>query len=259
MKQIAYLLAFAFLAVSFRGSAAVADTSLLGQWNRANDYYTAGEYARAVEGYRALEKAGYESAKLYYNLGNAYYKMDSQGRAILNYNKALKLAPGDEDIRHNLEVANARTVNRIDAIPDFILVRWFKNLRQTFDSNTWAVFSLVLFGLALSMTVLYLLSASVVRRKVGFTLGVVALALFVYTLANSVAQKRSKTGSGEAIVLSSAAAVKSSPDTGGKDVFILNEGAKVEVLSSIGPWSEIVIASGNKGWIETGAIARISE
>ena len=259
MRQLTYLLFFSLFIVSFQTYGSVSDTTLMNRWNQANDYYTAGDYAAAVKGYQALEKDGYESAKLYYNLGNAYYKLDSLGRAILNYNKALKLSPGDEDIRHNLEVANARTVNRINSIPDFILVRWFKNFRQLFDSNSWAVFSLIFFGLSLGMTVLYLLSASVLRRKIGFTLGVVSMVLFVYTLTNSVIQKRSKTESGEAIVLSSAAAVKSSPDSGGKDVFILNEGAKVEVLSSLGPWSEIVIASGNKGWIETSAIAKISE
>ncbi|HIS34602.1 MAG TPA: tetratricopeptide repeat protein [Candidatus Avirikenella pullistercoris] len=218
-------------------------------WNSANDAYGKGAYDEAIVAYDSLLASGYESAKLYYNLGNAYFKNNRIGKAILNYNRALQLAPSSEDIQYNLQVANAHTVNRIDAVPEFFLTTWFRSLRTMFNSNGWAVLSLIFLGITLAGAMVYLLSGTVRGRKIGFSAGVIALILFIFAVFFSIRQKNLKVDSSEAIVMSSAAPVKSSPDSNGTDLFILNEGAKVTILDNLNGWYEIVIASGNKGWI----------
>lgn len=223
-------------------------------WNKANDAYGDGNYQQAIDLYNQILNSGVESEKLYYNLGNAYFKVDSLSKSIINYNRALKLSPSDEDILHNLEVASARTVNRIEEVPVFFVVDWLDMFRQMFSSDTWAIISIIAFTLMLLCAVIYLLSNTVVKRKISFSLCVTSLILFICSLTMSISLKNRKIDSSEAIVVSTAAPVKSSPDRNGKDLFILNEGAKVKVRETINGYSEVVIASGNRGWILSSAI-----
>ena len=163
-------------------------------WNSANDAYGKGAYDEAIVAYDSLLASGYESAKLYYNLGNAYFKNNRIGKAILNYNRALQLAPSSEDIQYNLQVANAHTVNRIDAVPEFFLTTWFRSLRTMFNSNGWAVLSLIFLGITLAGAMVYLLSGTVRGRKIGFSAGVIALILFIFAVSFSIRQKKPESG-----------------------------------------------------------------
>jgi len=235
MKRI--FLVLALLSGLCVRAAAPLDTEKI--WNDANTAYVNADYPAATEGYERLLGEGYESAQLYLNLGNAYFKRGMNGRAILNYRKALRLAPGDEDIRYNLSIAEARTQDRIESVPVFFVKRWIVSLGRSVGSNTWAVLSLVFFALMLFCTGVYLLLRRVSFQKAGFCGALVSLLLF------------------EAVVMSSAAPVKSSPDASSTDIFVLHEGTKVGVRNSLGDWREIVIADGNKGWIQASAIEMI--
>lgn len=124
MKRI--FLVLALLSACASGAAAPLDTEKI--WNDANTAYVNADYPAATEGYERLLGEGYESAQLYLNLGNAYFKRGMNGRAILNYRKALRLAPGDEDIRYNLSIAEARTQDRIESVPVFFVKRWIVSL-----------------------------------------------------------------------------------------------------------------------------------
>ena len=231
MKRI--FLVLALLSGLCVRAAAPLDTEKI--WNDANTAYVNADYPAATEGYERLLGEGYESAQLYLNLGNAYFKRGMNGRAILNYRKALRLAPGDEDIRYNLSIAEARTQDRIESVPVFFVKRWIVSLGRSVGSNTWAVLSLVFFALMLFCTGVYLLLRRVSFQKAGFCGALVSLLLFVV----------------------SAAPVKSSPDASSTDIFVLHEGTKVGVRNSLGDWREIVIADGNKGWIQASAIEMI--
>lgn len=226
-------------------------------WDRANHAYTNGNYEDAAAGYDSLLNAGYEGAKLYYNLGNAYFKTGRIGLAVLNYNKALLRSPGDGDIRYNLEIARSHTVDRIEEVPRFFLKRWTQHLRMMLGSNGWAVVSLIAFGTMLACVLLYLLAGRLVLKKAGFYLAIVLLAVFAASAAFASRQRALRLRPAEAVVISSAAPVKSSPDGSSKDIFILHEGTKVQVLDELQEWREVMIADGNKGWIRTSAIALI--
>ena len=82
-------------------------------WTEAERAYREGEFAEAVVAYEAIIAQGMESAELYYNLGNAYFKQNNLGRSILFYNRAQLLNPSDEDVRHNLMYARTKTKDNI--------------------------------------------------------------------------------------------------------------------------------------------------
>ncbi len=226
-------------------------------WEASNAAYMEGRYAESARGYESIRSQGLESAKLYLNLGNAYYKQGMIGKAILNYNRSLVLSPGEEDATYNLSIANAYVQDKIDAVPVFFIKRWVGELRDSLSGNTWAVLSLVLFALALAGAVLYLLTAGLTWRKVGFYGSLGCLVLFLYSLGNAARAKHQARHPHTAIVMSSAAPVKSSPDAGSKDIFVLHEGTRVSVRDSLGDFREIVIASGDKGWISAQAIETV--
>lgn len=252
MKKI--LIIFAIL---FAGRTAVAQVAAENLWYSANAAYTSGEYKEAVLYYDSIQVLGYTNHKVYYNLGNAYFKDGNIGKAILNYERALNLKPTDGDVKYNLRVANGYIKDKIDTVPEFFLFSWIKAWRMSQSSNAWAYISIVFFILALAAALLYLLSGRIMLRKTGFYTAIVSLCMFVLTLAFSATERRQMLYSDEAVVMQGAAAVKSSPDNNSKELFIIHEGTKVKIVREIGEWKEIMISDGNKGWVSTDAIETI--
>ncbi len=228
------------------------DTETL--WNRANTLYAAGDYNGALMVYDSIGNAGWASAKLFYNMGNAYFKSGKIGEAILYYNKAQKLAPADGDVAYNLAYANSFVKDKIDVVPEFFLKEWLSKVSNLMSSDAWAIFSLVALALTLTFGLIYLLGAKRKVRKAGFVVALVGAVVMLTTASFAAAERRDVLNCSEAVVVSSAAAVKSSPDRTSKDISILHEGTKVEVLDTYGAWNEIRIADGNKGWISSSAI-----
>lgn len=226
-------------------------------WDQANHAYMNADYAAAIRAYNAILDAGYSSHKLYYNLGNAYFKDGQTGRAILFYNRALLLRPSDADTKHNLAVASGYVKDMIDPLPDMAVARMGRAVRSSMGSNGWAVASLVLLVLALAAMLVYMLSERLSSRKAGFYTGLFTLALLLFAVGFSVAERYEILHSSYAIVMTTAVPVKSSPDGASKDIFILHEGTKVSITSSLGEWYEIETANGHKGWITSAAIERI--
>lgn len=226
-------------------------------WDRANTLYINGDYKGAIMIYDSIASSGHESAKLYYNLGNAYFKESHTGKAIVNYRRALNLSPSDHDIKYNLSVAQSGVKDNIEQVPQFFVGRWINATRRSMSSNAWAVLSLLFFGLTAVGVLLYLLSNGLRTRKAGFTMAIVLFALFLVSASFAAVGRRELTVSNQAVVIASAAPVKSSPDRAGKDVFILHEGTEVEVVSNFGEWAEIMIADGHKGWIAVGSIEKV--
>ena len=146
MKKI-ILIVFPLVALCCGTVVAQADADKI--WDDANTAYINADYVAAIDGYEKLLDSGLESDRLYLNLGNAYFKRGMNGKAILNYNRALKLAPSDDDIRYNLSIANAYVQDKIDAVPVFFAKRWLIGLGNSLSSNAWAALSLLFFALTL--------------------------------------------------------------------------------------------------------------
>ena len=228
-------------------------------WDSANTAYINGDYAAAIHLYDSILVTGNASHKLYYNLGNAWFKEKRIGRAILYYNKALKLDPSDADTKYNLRVANTYVKNRIEQIPEFFLITWLNTLQMKLSSNVWAVLSLVLLAVALAAVPVYLLSQRMILRKIGFYTTIAALSFCIFAIVSAAVEQRALTDGSEGVVIISAAPVKSAPERGSKDIFVLHEGTKVRVIRSQGEeWKEISIADGKQGWILNQSIELIN-
>lgn len=226
-------------------------------WDTANTAYINADYHRAIEAYLQLAEKGYASEKLFYNLANAYFKAGRYGKAILYYNRALRLAPGDADIRYNLDVANTFTKDKIAVVPEFFFKSWMRSLRTSLGCTAWSLLSLALLALLFCCVLLYLLAGRLAWRKTGFYGTLLSTALFVVATSFALTERREMLDSSEAVVMSASVAVKSSPDKSSTDLFVLHEGTKVRTVNSLGDWREIVIADGKKGWVEARTIETI--
>lgn len=226
-------------------------------WDRANTAYINGDYHRAVVLYEEILSRGLSSVKLYYNLANSYFKEDRLGKAILFYRRALRLAPGSEDIRYNLQVAEARTKDKIERIPEFFLTKWVRVIRHTMGCTAWSLLSLAVLACGLGLFLLYLLASRLTLRKAGFYGTLLAFVLFVVTSWFALGDRREMLDDTQAVVMSTSTAVKSSPDKSATDLFVLHEGTLVEVSNRLDGWSEVTIADGKKGWLESKTIETI--
>jgi len=219
-------------------------------YSMANKFYSEGRYAEAATLYDSLINSGYTAPEVYFNLGNACFKMRQIGKAILNYERANRLKPFDEDIRFNLQLARAYTVDKIESLPEFFLTAWWRAFRSLMDSDHWMILSIVLFVVSLTLILLFLFSAQVNRKKIFFSLSVLFLLGAILTGISGYRQSKEFHARNEGIVMVPSATVKSSPDAGSSDLFVLHEGTKVRIEDAVGQWVEIRIANGNKGWIE---------
>lgn len=217
----------------------------------ADSAYVQGNYQKAIELYSGLLKEG-QSADIYYNLGNAYYRTEEITQAILAYERALLLSPGDADIRFNLQLARTKTIDKMVPQSEFFVVTWYRSLVNQFSVDGWAYMALMMLAATIILALLYLFSSPVWLRKVGFFGGLLTLLFFV--LANLFAwqQKQTLNHRDGAIVIGSAVPVKSTPAAAGTDLFILHEGTKVFITDdTMNEWREVRLPDGKVGWVET--------
>lgn len=243
------------IVLSFVSIVALAEpTDLLQEGNQA---YIDGNYEKAIEMYSEILDSGYESAALYYNLGNAYFKSNKITNAILNFERAKLLDPNDEEILFNLELAKTFTVDKIEEIPELFLVTWLKAFVHIFKVDTWAIISVVCFVVMLLVLLLYLFSRKYQLKKLSFWLTAVFLTFSVATYTCAAIQKNEITRNKTAIIFSPTITLKSSPDKQSTDLFVLHEGTKVEVVDEVGEWREIRLTDGSKGWLKISDIEMI--
>jgi tetratricopeptide (TPR) repeat protein len=244
---------FAGLAASGAEVPARADSLVIA----GNKHYMDREYENAIDCYTRVVEMGYSASSLYFNLGNAWYKMNNFPKAILYYEKARLLDPVDEDIRQNLTIANSRIVDKIENMPEFFLKRWFSGLAVLLSPDQWALISLLLFVLSLSAFFLYIFTNGYGLKKFGFTAGVILVILSFTGIFFMQKRKQLIRHSHGAIVIAPVVNVKSSPDEQGTSVFVLHEGTRVVLMDSVLQWKEVKIPDGNKGWIQERDLAKI--
>ena len=251
MKKVVMILFFVFGLAPL--ASAAADTYTDSLWTAATAAYSDGRWKDAIRSYEAIDAAGLESPDLYCNIANSYFKDSNFPKAILFYERALKLDPSYHDAVYNLKVASSFIQDKIDAVPEFILKRWMRDFCYLLDSNSWAVIFLILASCFSAMLLLFLLARNSAGKKAGFAISIVFLIAAVFALSFSIWQKKDYMKSDSAIVMVPVTSVKSSPsDESSKDLFILHEGTKVHVLDQVGDWNNIELADGRRGWIRIG-------
>jgi hypothetical protein len=215
----------------------------------AETAYTEEDYAKATELYKEILTTYGESAEVYYNLGNAYYKTGKIAPALLYYERALLIDPGDADIRFNLEMARQRTVDKIEPVGDFFLVKWFDAVQNMGAADSWAKLGIIFFLVFIICLFMFFFSRWTRMRKLGFYSGLLLLVSVVVTNIFARNQMLEMVNHTEAIVFSPTVTVKSSPNQSGTDLFILHEGTKVSIRNTLGEWREIELEDGNVGWM----------
>jgi tetratricopeptide (TPR) repeat protein len=239
------MLILVFLLASFQMNAN--DNLLL--MEQANKYYDEGEFLPAIETYQAILESGFESAALYYNLGNAYFKINDLPSAILNFEKARKIAPFDDDIHNNLEIANSRIVDKIEPLPGLFIFKWWNLLINLQSLEQWVRINVGSFILILLMILTFLMARYIWLRKLSFWFGLVFIVAFTVSFIIANQRYNMFINQTEAIVFTPTVTVKSSPRDNSTDIFVIHEGIKVQLTNQVGEWYEIRIPDGSKGWI----------
>ncbi|MFO7658432.1 MAG: tetratricopeptide repeat protein [Bacteroidales bacterium] len=222
-----------------------------------NTHYVNNDFRRAADTWQQVADSGFVAPELFFNLGNAYYKMNNYAVAILNYERALLLDPGNKDARYNLEIANAHVVDKIEPIPHFFFKRWAENMVKATTSNNWAVLSIVAFILFIILLMAYLFTRKAAIKKLTFYLALFFMLFSVASFVSAARRKKMMVERNYAIIIAPSVTVKSSPNEYGTNLFILHEGTKVETADHIGDWFEIKISNGNKGWVPAASFERI--
>lgn len=221
------------------------------------DKYTSGNYREALSIWTSLYNTGYHSAELAYNIGNAYFKLDSIPGAVLFYERALLLKPADEDISYNLQIARSLVTDKFEEIPELFFIRWYNFLSLTLSSNSWAKISFGTFLVFLFLLSVYLYSSKYVFKVFAFWTALVFLIISASTLSFSISNRSLVYDSRKAVIFCPVIHGKSSPDNSGTDLFVLHEGTKVSVEDEVGDWLEIRLSDGNKGWIPSNCLQNI--
>jgi tetratricopeptide (TPR) repeat protein len=219
--------------------------------------YQEGNYAEAAELYNEVLDSGVESVILYYNLGNCYYKQNEIARAILNYERALLIDPGDEDVAYNLTMAQRATVDKINLLPVLFLVHWYNAVITAFTADQWGYLSVALFLLFLGMIVLFFHATSVGIKKASFATGLVALFLTLSSIWFAAKQYHRVTDRREAIIMTPSVVVRGAPDPSGTELYVVHEGLKVTLIETLGQWYNIRMADGNVGWVPLEDVEKI--
>ena len=224
---------------------------------RGNDAYAKGDFVAAAQAYNAVLDAGYESADLYYNLGNVYYRQEEYGLSILNYERALRLKPNFRDAKQNLDLADSKTEDQIAALPEIFLAQWAHSVVAWFSPTGWRICTLILLTLLGTAVVLFLLSRDYAWRKGALIGGIVTLVFLLLCIACTISASVRYNRHNQAIVTAPMAVVKSSPEENSIDKLVLHEGTKVNIEETLGEWHKIQIADGNSGWLQTDEVTII--
>ena len=217
---------------------------------QADSAYQQERYQQAAQIYEQLLKQG-ESADIYYNLGNAYYRMDDITRAVLSYERALLLSPGDADVRFNLQMARSKTIDKIVPESEMFFVTWYRSLVRLQSVDAWARMAVGTLVCAMLLVLLYIFAQRIWLRKIGFFGGILFFVVFLMSNVFAFQQQQSLLHRTGAIIMRSAVPVKSTPSKNGTDLFILHEGTRVTITDdTMRGWREIRVADGKSGWIE---------
>lgn len=244
-----YLIYIPLILFAFNSQITKADISSV--MTKANGYYQNNQYQQAIDEYYKLIKEGYEGTSLYYNIGNSYYRLGKVGYAILYYEKALKLTPGDEDVLHNLHLARQNLKDKVDTLPPFFIFNLWEGLLAAFSVSGWTIIVYIFFIILLIFVVAYFFSTTVTKQRFTFFSGIVFAGLMIISISLLIIKMNKEFNIKHGIILEPAVTVKSSPDYSSKDEFIIHEGLKVKLEDKVDDWIKIRLEDGKVGWIES--------
>ena len=215
---------------------------------KANELYQKNDFKGASEIYQKLVDEDYEGTALYYNLGNSYYRLGKIGYAILNYERALELSPGDNDVQHNLALANTKTVDKIESLPKFFIFQWWESLIAMFNLSGWTYAAYIFYLLILISFGIYFFAKKPQFQRNAFFSGIISTVILLITAALLIVKLNREVNIKNGVIVEPTVIVKVSPDKDSNDAFVIHEGLKVRLEDNIGDWYKIRLQDGKIGW-----------
>ncbi len=241
MKKLLYLFIFFISLSAFSQNEA--------NFEQGKELYKNGKYQQAVDAWMKILDNGEHSAELYFNLGNAQYKLNNIGPSVYYYEKALQLSPNDSDIKNNLAFAENARIDAIEPLPKTIFSKWFHAVSEIFTFNGWAVGAVIFSILFVLFFLLYYFSYSEKRKRLLFTSSLLSIFLLIGSLTMAFLTYNDVKNDQPAIIFSEEIEIKSEPNMGSNAAFTLHEGTKVQITAQDGNWYRIALADGKDGWI----------
>jgi len=220
-------------------------------FREGNSFYEQAEYEQAIQKYHQILRYGYSSGELYFNLGNAYYKLDKIGMARLNYERALTFLKNDEALNENMRMVKIRLIDQIQKPPQFILALWWNALLDFFSLSVLSVISVIFLWIFLGMAGLRLYfwrRNRLDRTRAFFTVSLVLFLISAFLLTQKIYQAETEE---YAVIINPVVTVYAEPREGGTEIFVLHEGTRVKVERRNQEWLEIKLDDGKTGWLES--------
>jgi tetratricopeptide (TPR) repeat protein len=227
------------------------------EFEKGNAFYRNGNYDQAAASYESILKQGLASSSLYFNIGNCYYRMGKLAPAIVAYERAVRLQPNDADIKHNLELVNLKTLDRIEPLPVLFFIEWLRSFSAVVPLHTTArLFVACWLSFFTGLSLFYLLTNQALLRFLRGLAVASAIALIPLTIivVTQVIDSRNRT---DAVIIASVLTAKTSPDAQSVDAFVAHEGLKVKLSDAVGEWMKIVLPDGKVGWVRSQDCERI--
>lgn len=250
MRRRVYFIALVL--ISLTGFAQVDEVK-----SAADQAYVTEDYQQAIELYEQVLSQEYVSAEVYYNLGNAYFKSGQIASSVLNYERALKLAPNDEDIQFNLKLANLSVKDKVEVIPELFFVTWWKAVLRSLTVDGWAWSAVLAFIIGLAGMLLFKFLSEEGMKRLTFYTGLIALVWAGFSVYAAEKAYDHSMNDKRAVIFASTLTAKSAPDQKGKDLFVIHEGLVVTVTDDLNGWVRIKLSNGDVGWIPEGAAVSI--
>ncbi len=251
MKKIVHILTFLITFTVAAQNEAIFD--------RATEAYNAGEYQTAVDSYLEILDNGQHSPELYYNLGNAYYKLNQIAPSIYYYEKALLLKPNDSEIKNNLSYARNMTLDAIETMPETGFAKIYNNLLGFLSFDQWGYVAVVFVFLFVLLYIAFYYFRYSSRKRSAFVLSIVSLFIAIVSLVFAYVEYNAFKADRPAIVFAQEVSVKAEPNNTSQEAFALHEGTKVIILDALNEWKKIRIADGTMGWIPSEDIKMLKD
>lgn len=226
-------------------------------FDEANTLYSNGKYNEAIEKYDEVLDKGLHSAEIYFNLGNAHYKLNHIAPSIYYYEKALLLSPNDKEIQNNLSFAQNMTIDAIEVVPEIGISRFLRSAIKTFSFDTWAYISVAFVILFVILFITYYFTSSTNKKRFTFVTSITSAFLTILFLSFAFQRQTMDNKDNPAIVFAQESLVRTDPNLSGEEAFRLHEGTKVIVLDTINNWTEILLVDGKTGWITSEEIKQL--
>lgn len=228
-------------------------------FDKATDAYNNGDFLKAIEYYNGILDNGQHSAALYFNLGNAYYKLNQIAPSIYNYEKALLLSPNDPEIKNNLSYARNMTLDAIEVIPETGLARIYNTITGVLSFDQWSYVGIAFMILFVLLYIAFYYFKYAMRKRIAFVASIVSLMISVMAVVFALVQYNDYMTDQPAIVFDSEVQIKMEPNIRSEPLFVLHEGTKVNVLDELNDWKKIKIADGKSGWVTSESIRLLKD